>query len=74
MGDEVTLGGTLMLSAATPIKCTMKLIRNGEVLQTANTSRLDFEVKTPGVYRIEAWLAVDGEQRPWIYSNPIYIR
>lgn len=74
MGDEVKLGATLMLSAATPIKCTMKLIRNGEAVQTANTNRLDFAVKAPGVYRIEAWLDVDGEQRPWIYSNPIYVR
>ena len=73
-GDDVKLDGALMLSAATSVKCTMKLIRNGEVLQTANTNRLDFEVKTPGVYRIEAWLEVDGEQRPWIYSNPIYVR
>jgi len=23
---------------------------------------------------IEGWLTVDGEQRPWIYSNPIYVR
>ena len=73
-GDDVKLDGALMLSAATSVKCTMKLIRNGEVLQTTNTNRLDFEVKTPGVYRIEAWLEVDGEQRPWIYSNPIYVR
>lgn len=74
MGDEVKLGGALSLSAATPVKCTMKLIRNGEVIQTTNASRLDFDVKAPGVYRIEAWLEVDGEQRPWIYSNPIYVR
>ncbi len=74
MGDEVKLGNQLTLSAATPIKCIMKLIRNGEALQTANTNTLDFDVKTPGVYRIEAWLELDGEQRPWIYSNPIYVR
>jgi len=52
----------------------MKLIRNGEVIQTANANRLNFDVKMAGVYRIEAWLQVDGEQRPWIYSNPIYLR
>jgi hypothetical protein len=74
MGDEVKLGSALSLSAATPVKCTMKLIRNGEVLQVASASRLDFDVKAPGVYRIEAWLEVDGEQRPWIYSNPVYVR
>jgi hypothetical protein len=74
MGDEVRLASGLMLSAATPIKCAMKLIRNGEVIRSESASSLDFEVRTPGVYRIEAWLEVDGEQRPWIYSNPIYVR
>lgn len=73
MGDEVKLGDALSLSAATPVKCTMKLMRNGEVIQTTNATRMDSDVKAPGVYRIEAWLEVDGEQRPWIYSNPIYV-
>lgn len=74
MGDEIKVGGALVLSSATPVKCTMKLIRDGEVIQTTNATRLDFHVKAPGVYRIEAWLELDGEQRPWIYSNPIYVR
>jgi hypothetical protein len=74
MGDEVKIGRALRLSAATPIKCTIKLIRNGVVIETANTNRLDFQAKLSGVYRIEAWLDVDGEQRPWVYSNPIYVR
>lgn len=74
MGDEVRLGSGLRLIAATPVKCAMKLIRNGEVVLARDASRIDFEVKTPGVYRIEGWLEVDGEQRPWIYANPIYVR
>jgi len=74
MGDEVRLGSELKLIAATPVKCEIKLVRNGEVIQSRNASRIDFEVKTAGVYRIEAWLEVDGEQRPWIYANPIYVR
>jgi hypothetical protein len=74
MGDEVKLSAALKLSAATPVKCTMKLIRNGEEIKRANTDRLDFDVEMPGVYRIEAWLEVDGEERSWIYSNPIYVR
>ena len=52
----------------------MKLIRNGVAIQRAITNRLNFEVKERGVYRVEAWLEIDGEQRPWIYSNPIYVR
>ena len=64
----------MKLIAATPVKCEIKLFRNGEVVQSRNASRIDFEVKTAGVYRIEIWLEVDGEQRPWIYANPIYVR
>ena len=36
--------------------------------------RLEHAVTTPGVYRVEAWLEVAGEERPWFYSNPIYVR
>src|SRR6185295_18685519 len=32
------------------------------------------EAKETGAYRLEAWLKVDGEERPWIYSNPVYVR
>jgi acetyl esterase/lipase len=30
-------------------------------------------VKDSGAYRLEAWLNVDGETRPWIISNPLYV-
>jgi hypothetical protein len=73
-GDELKFQRGLVLTAATPLICLIKLIRNGDVIQTAKTKRMDFNVKKSGVYRVEAWLEVDGEQRPWIYSNPIYVR
>jgi hypothetical protein len=73
-GDEIKFQRGLVLTAAAPLSCLIKLIRNGDVLQTAKTKRMDFNVKKSGVYRVEAWLEVDGEQRPWIYSNPIYVR
>jgi hypothetical protein len=31
-------------------------------------------VTWPGAYRLEAWLELDGEFRPWIFANPIYVR
>jgi len=75
MGDEAKLdGGSLILTVAAPIKCEMRLIRNGVAIKSATTDRLDFEIKERGVYRVEAWLDFDGEDRPWIYSNPIYVR
>src|SRR5262249_19474838 len=74
MGDAVSFKPEDVLRVATPLVSRLKLMKNGEVIQTANTDHLEFEVKSPGVYRVEAWLDLDGEQRPWIWSNPIYIR
>jgi hypothetical protein len=74
MGDEVTPMNDLKLKVETPITCTLKLIHNGQVIQTAQSNKLEFMPKAPGVYRIEAWLELDGEARPWIYANPIYVR
>jgi len=74
MGDEARLGDGLILIVAAPLECRLKLIRNGETIGTVTARRLDLEVKESGVYRVEAWLEMDGEWRPWIYSNAIYIR
>ena len=74
MGDEVTLLKSVKLRAETPVRCTLKLFHNGTEIKTVMSDRIEFEPKIAGVYRLEAWLTVDGEQRPWIYANPIYVR
>jgi len=35
---------------------------------------MDHVIMGPGVYRVEGWLTLDGEERGWIYANPIYVR
>jgi hypothetical protein len=74
IGDEINLRPGLELKAETPAACTLKLFRNGEEIKRVEGRNLDLELKEAGVYRIEAWLETDGEMRPWIYSNPIYVR
>jgi hypothetical protein len=74
MGDVVSLGKGSKLRAETPVRCTLKLFHNGTEIKTVSSDRIEFEPKIAGVYRLEAWLTVDGEQRPWIYANPIYVR
>ena len=74
MGDAVNLGDGIKLRAATPVGCTLKLFHNGSLIQSAQSDHLEFVPQSKGVYRIEAWLELDGEQRPWIYANPIYVR
>jgi hypothetical protein len=74
MGDEVELVGGLTLRAVAPVQCVLKFVVNGvpRSIGVRDGGRLDLTEK--GVYRVEAWLEVDGEQRPWVYSNPIYVR
>lgn len=75
MGDEVKLADGMKLRAQFPIACQTRLLRNGELrAETSGEARVEFAVKEPGVYRLEAWLTVDGEARPWIFANPIYVR
>jgi hypothetical protein len=74
MGDAIQLADAMKLKIAAPLACTLKLIHNGKVIATAQSDHLEYEPKEKGAYRVEAWLEVDGEQRPWIYANPIYVR
>ena len=74
MGDEVKLGKRLKLRLAAPVAGTIKLFRNGQIVQEVQADKLDFAVSETGIYRAEVWLTLDGEQRPWIYSNPIRVR
>ncbi len=75
MGDELKYAAGLKLRAQFPLACQTRLLRNGvQVAETAGQDRAEFPVTEPGVYRLEAWLTVDGESRPWIFANPIYVR
>lgn len=74
MGEEMPLTSPSYLIAALPHTARIKLYRNGILTKEATTDRAEWPVTDPGVYRVEAWLSVGGEERPWIYSNPIYIR
>ena len=75
MGDEVKHTAGLKLSAKLPVAAYVRLLRHGEeVAKSAGEAGFNFAVKEPGVYRLEAWLKLDDELRPWIFSNPIYVR
>ena len=73
IGDSIPLFQDAKLTAMLPVAAKMKLIHNGKVLSEATGTKLEYSTREPGYYRLEAWLEVDGELRPWIYSNPIYV-
>jgi hypothetical protein len=75
MGDEAALGGGLTLTARLPLPAYVRLLRYGkEVAKSEGKAEIAFVVKEAGAYRLEAWLQLDGELRPWIFANPIYVR
>jgi hypothetical protein len=73
LGSEVPFTEGLRLRAEAPLEGIFKLICNGEVLLSKTGTGFDYVVNKPGVYRIEVWLKLADEERPWILTNPLYV-
>ena len=73
MGDRVPMVSNTRLAARFPIAAHARIIHGGKVVYETTGTQLEFKPEIEGAYRLEAWLTVDGERRPWIYANPIYL-
>ncbi len=75
MGEEVSFGRSGTLVVETPSPSEIRLIRNGERIKTWRGNEAVYTVTEKGVYRAEVYLRVSlFGWRPWIFSNPIYLR
>jgi hypothetical protein len=80
MGGEITLppGGELRLKVRVPVQGRTVFYRDGQVVhEVPNSSGAQLSVGQKGVYRVEVYLDQLGsllEGRPWIISNPIFVR
>ena len=75
MGDDGKRSAGLKLTARLPVPAYLRLLRHGEELaKLEDRAEFEYAVTEPGAYRLEAWLKLDGELRPWIFANPIYVR
>lgn len=74
MGSEHRFQPGTHLRVESPLPARLRLLRNGKTVATADGSTLDHVPTQAGVYRLEAWLTLDNERRPWVYTNPIYLR
>jgi len=74
MGDEVPMEDGLVLVAQSPIPGVLELLRDGVPIRRLEGRNLRYAVDRPGVYRMEVSLQVVDRRRPWIFSNPIYVR
>jgi acetyl esterase/lipase len=73
-GDNVPWLGKTRIVAITPLPAKLRIIHGGRVVAETQGTRVEVEVASLGAYRAEAWLQVGGEDRPWIYSNPVYVQ
>ena len=74
IGAEVPLSEGLTLKAEAPLDGTFKLVKNGSVIAEKQGAGIEHHPKEPGVYRVEVWQTLAGEPRPWILTNPIYVK
>jgi acetyl esterase/lipase len=76
MGDTVVhnpLAGAVTIGARLPVPATIRLLRDNTVVAEVHDWKLDYIVRDMGAYRLEALLSIDGEERPWIFTNPIFV-
>ena len=73
MGDVVSLRDKPVLVAHLPLPAEVLLVRDGSTVRRFNSANLEHHPEAPGLYRLEAYLNVAGEERPWILSNPIKV-
>jgi hypothetical protein len=80
MGGEITLppGGEVRLSVDLPVQARTVFYRDGQVVhEVPGAIRAYLAVGQTGVYRVEVYLDQLGSLlagRPWIISNPIFVR
>lgn len=75
MGGEFQRGGPALLEVKVPPGGRIELIRDGRVIwMESSRSHFQRDVDMPGVYRVQVQQRAAGRWRPWIYSNPIWVR
>jgi hypothetical protein len=75
MGDVISAaqGITIQIRLPRPTEC--RLIKDGKVVKIWNKRENCTHITSEtGTYRVEAYIPYMGQQRGWIFSNPIYVR
>ncbi len=76
MGEEIDYeeGLTLIVRSPSP-RSLIRLIGNGRLVHQGKGSELRYNNPSPGAYRVEVYYRpLLGRPRPWLYSNPIYLK
>lgn len=73
MGDTLTLQSEATLRVVSPQQAKLRLIKDGRLITKTQGKELVWQTTEPGVYRVEAYRQYWGQQRGWVFTNPIYI-
>ncbi len=74
MGDSLVLKDRARMSIALPESALVRIIRNGAIFAEETSKDIILSIRESGVYRVEAYLKRYGKYRPWIFSNPIFVK
>ena len=75
MGDVIELRDNITLQVKTPAPGIIRIVHDGAGVFEIRADAATYEVKRPGVYRAEVMsLHKLHKPRPWIFTNPIYVR
>ena len=78
MGDEIELLDGVRLLVTVPVRSRVLVIKDGQVIRDEDgAAQKEFPIGERGVYRVEIYLTQLGslvKDKPWIISNPIYVR
>jgi hypothetical protein len=77
MGDDVALDSQLRFQVRSPLPARIVLLKNGEVISQASGTMAEFSPAGPGAYNVELYLdslPAPATDRPWVISNPVYVR
>jgi len=77
MGDEIAPVTNSELVVRVPLDARIVMIKNGTVVGQKQGTSAEFPASGPGVYRAEIYLdslPAPALGKPWIISNPIYLR
>ena len=69
MGDQCPLGDEQELMVIVPQDAEIRVMRDGKLVSTTRGESLCRRIGSCGAFRIEARL----KNKPWIFSNPIYV-
>ncbi|HEU0253089.1 MAG TPA: hypothetical protein VFR12_08625 [Pyrinomonadaceae bacterium] len=77
-GDEIQLMEKTRLTVLTPVPSRIVVFKDGAVFaDESGIDKKEMAITERGVYRVEVYLPQLGSlvgQKPWVISNPIYVR